>query len=194
MLSSRATERLGHRKLLLAVHGIEAVIGRDLSEHPSPRRVCRPAHQLYLFSAAGWPPLESLISEGCDPHTLSRRIGIYNLVWSGTGAATVAVAGTLLAHWQSGVFLVPLAVLLIALAFLAFGLKGAPTQPATEVPPAHVAPEPDLLRSRTLALWLSRIVLPAEYVVIYGIAAMMPLLSIVQELSPGSRRCWGASG
>ncbi|MGD0390143.1 MAG: MFS transporter, partial [Tepidisphaeraceae bacterium] len=43
-----------------------------------------------MLSAAQWPLMESLISIGATPAELSRRISIYNLVWSGTGAMTVA--------------------------------------------------------------------------------------------------------
>jgi MFS family permease len=41
-----------------------------------------------------------------------------------------------------------------------------------------------LLRARTLALWLSRIALPATYVVIYSLMAMMPSLPVMQSLEP----------
>jgi hypothetical protein len=50
--------------------------------------------------------------------------------------------------------------------------------------PAALHGEPQLLRSRTLALWLSRLALPATYVVIYGLMALMPSLPIMRNLDP----------
>jgi MFS family permease len=46
----------------------------------------------------------------------------------------------------------------------------------------HPEPEPELLRKRTLALWLSRTALPATYTVIYGLMPMMPSLPTVKPL------------
>jgi hypothetical protein len=50
-------------------------------------------------------------------------------------------------------------------------------------PAAHAEPEPELLAKRTLAMWLARIALPATYVVIYSMMAMMPSLPVMQRLS-----------
>ena len=36
------------------------------------------------IAAMSWPILESLVSEGLDSDALGRRIGIYNLMWSGS--------------------------------------------------------------------------------------------------------------
>ena len=37
--------------------------------------------------------------------------------------------------------------------------------------------EPELLRVRNLALWLSRISMPASYALIYSLSALLPSLS-----------------
>jgi hypothetical protein len=64
-----------------------------------------------------------------------------------------------------------------------------------EVPdtaPAHAEPEPELLAKRTLAMWLARIALPATYVVVYGLAAMMPLLPVMRPLDTAHRTLVGS--
>ena len=55
--------------------------------------------------AVSWPILESLVSTGLDAHALSRRISMYNVVWAGTGAATLAVNGAIIDFWPGGIFL-----------------------------------------------------------------------------------------
>ena len=51
---------------------------------------------------------------------------------------------------------------------------------------AHPAPpvEPELAKQRVVALWLSRICVPAMYLMIYSLAAMMPSLPVLQSLRP----------
>ena len=57
--------------------------------------------------------------------------------------------------------------------------------PSSHAP--HPEPEPELLRKRTLALWLSRTALPATYTVIYGLMPMMPSLPTVRPLSTATQ-------
>jgi hypothetical protein len=47
--------------------------------------------------------------------------------------------------------------------------------------------EPELLRMRTLALWLSRLALPATFVVISSLLAAMPTLPLILRLDPAAR-------
>ncbi len=60
-----------------------------------------------------------------------------------------------------------------------------------EVAP-HLSPEPELLRSRQLALWLSRIALPAMYVVNFGLSAILPLLPIMRQFTPAWQTLYGS--
>jgi hypothetical protein len=57
---------------------------------------------------------------------------------------------------------------------------------------AHVQPEPELLASRTLAMWLARICMPANYVVVNGLSAMMPKLAILRPLDTAERTAVGS--
>lgn len=133
-------------------------------------------------SATTWPIIENLVSSGePDPHRLSKRLATYNIVWASVGTAVLAGNGLLLEFFPLGVFLIPSLFCLIAMALAIF----APIEPRADfVAAAHPAPEPMLARQRVLALWLSRISVPAMYLMIYSLAAMMPLLPAIQPLRP----------
>lgn len=135
-----------------------------------------------LLSAAQWPLLESLISIGANPAGLSRRISIYNLVWSGSGAITVAACGVVIAHAPQGIFLITVFAHLIALLLLT--RIRPPSQPSSV---AHLHPEPELIPLRAQAKRLSRIALPATFAVIYALGAIMPTLAVIQSTAPAAR-------
>ena len=122
---------------------------------------------------------------------MSRRVGIYNLVWSGTNAITFAVSGSIIAHWRIGVFLIPAMAHLICALLM---WRSPAVEPVTgdAADPAHAEPEPELLARRTLAMWLARISLPATYVVVFSLAAMMPLLPVMQPLDTAQRTLVGS--
>ena len=48
--------------------------------------------------AASWPMLQSLVSAAGEPESLSKRLGWYNIIWSGVGAVAVATSGTVIQH------------------------------------------------------------------------------------------------
>lgn len=173
------------------------------------------------LSAITWPALESLVSSGAAAGELSRRLGIYNCVWSGAGAVTMALSGLLLKYWPSGTFILPgfwhAAMALLLMRALARDERAdrsrgdtcvalasrsseesetslAPTNGEQSVVPhhAHAEPEPELLRVRTLALWMSRLALPATFVVISSLLAAMPTLPLIQRLDPAARTALGS--
>jgi hypothetical protein len=57
---------------------------------------------------------------------------------------------------------------------------------------AHLDPEPGLMQSRTLALWLSRIALPAMYVVNFSLGAILPNLPVIRSTSPAMQTVYGS--
>ena len=146
------------------------------------------------LSAATWPALESLVSSGAAADELSRRLGVYNCVWSGAGAVTVALSGLLLKYWPAGNFVIPGAWHAAMACLLVWQLRRDRRDDATEEPEGHVAahPEPELLRVRTLALWMSRLALPATFVVISSLLATMPTLPLIQRLDPTTRTVVGS--
>lgn len=137
----------------------------------------------YTFAIGiSWPILEGLAASGGPPGEIARRIGIYNIIWPAGGALAIAVEGTILDHWIGGLFLIPGLLHLFSALVLLLMPNG--TASAVAAPDPHSVPhaEPDLLRKRKLALWLSRIALPAAYTVIYGMMPMMPSLPTVRSL------------
>jgi hypothetical protein len=142
------------------------------------------------LSAVAWPILEGMVSSGGQSAlALSRRLTTYNLVWSATMAAVLAVDGVLI---QSGPALV-LAVPAVAHALAGGGHFGggggvARREAASDhdrvggSPKTALSAEPELLAVRTLALRVSRLALPATYVVIFGLMPMMPFLPVMRSL------------
>ena len=146
-----------------------------------------------VLMGAYWPLMESIVSSDADAHEMSRRLGAYNLVWAGTGAVAVAVNGTIIHWWAPGVFLT--AAVMHAVGAVMLALFVAPSTSRAEAShdaDAHSEPEPELLAQRRLAMWLSRIALPATYMVLYAIAAMMPLLPSMQELATSTKTVVGS--
>lgn len=128
-----------------------------------------------------WPVLESMVAEG-PSLGLARRLAAYNVVWPAAGWIAIALEGTVMKFWIGGLFAIPAAMHLIAL-LLILTAKPIPETPPTHHAPAHAEPEPELLRMRKLALWLSRTALPATYTVIYGLMPIMPFLAVMKSLS-----------
>jgi MFS family permease len=132
-----------------------------------------------------WPMIESLVAQGVsDPHVLSRRMAAYNVVWAGTAALTLAVNGAIIEYWPVGVFVITAVMHGTSAVLLLTGLRAAtPAEtPEPETSHPHLNPEPELLRARTVALWLSRISVPASYALVYALSALLPSLATVKQL------------
>src|SRR5439155_15885270 len=106
-----------------------------------------------FFTGMNRPMLESLCSESRNPQEMSRRVGTYNLTWATSGAAALFITGTLIERWRSGIFLLPMLMDGLCAVVMVVLLIRQPVEP--ERGAAHLEPEPDLVRARTLALWLS---------------------------------------
>jgi MFS family permease len=175
------SRRISRRTLLLIFHAIMAAtvfIGAIL---PNPILIVVLILSYPLLSGAQWPLLESLLAAGASPRELSRRISIYNIVWSGVGAVTIALCGIVITHFPPGIFLATSAAHLAALGLL------TRFHPPEHRAAAHPHPEPELLAMRTLAMRLSRIALPATFAVIYALGALMPSLPVIHSAAPEIR-------
>jgi MFS family permease len=185
--------RLGRRRTLVVSYAAMAALALCPLLAASPKMLVAALFFYSGISAITWPALESLVSAGAEPGKMARRLGVYNCVWSGAGALTMALAGLVLKYWEPGVFIVPV-VVHAAMAALVWSIERRNTAPeagpTTDPPPA--AAEPELLRSRTLALWMSRLALPATFVVISSLLAAMPTLPLIQRLDPTARTAVGS--
>jgi MFS family permease len=178
--ANRLAAVAGRRKGLCLIQTLLGIFCAIAWLRPTPAVVVAVLLAYTLVSAASWPVFESLISAGTGARLLSRRIGVYNLIWSGVGTLTLAVAGTIINHFVWGMFFIPLASHFVALAILA----AAEVEPQAWSAAEHALPEAGLLRQRRLALQLSRIGLPATYTVLYSLVALMPSLQVIRSFSP----------
>ena len=181
LAASFISTRFGRRNSLLVVYAILATIAAIGIIRPTPTVVTSLLIIYTMVISLTWPMLESLVSADLPPRQLSRVLGAYNLVWAGIGACAVAVNGSIIEHWPKGVFIIPTAAHVAGLILLAL-------TPATPTSEAHVESSEDLraedalLEQRRLALWLSRIALPATYIVIFSLSAMLPSLAAIKRL------------
>jgi MFS family permease len=174
--------RIGRIGLLRVLHAAMAAAALAGLFAPGATSIVTVLLIYTLLSAAQWPLLESLISARASPRMLSRRISIYNLVWSGSGAITVALCGVIIVNYAQGIFLCALAASVISLMLLFFE-RPAPAQ----LHAGHLRPEPELLPQRTLAMRLSRVALPATFAVLYALGALMPTLPVIRGFAPELR-------
>jgi MFS family permease len=188
--------RWGRRRALIALYALAAAVTMlPLLLKSAPLIVVLVLLSYNVIMGAGWPLLESMVSSDVDAREMSRRLGLYNVVWAGTGAVALAINGTIIQLWAPGVFLT--AAIMHAGTALMMALLVSPSRPrkasvAAAAPAAHPEPEPELLAQRRLALWLSRISLPATYMVIYAIAAMMPLLPAMRDMPTSTKTVIGS--
>ncbi len=136
-----------------------------------------------------WPNLEALASEKENAVGLQKMIGIYNLVWAGTGALAYFIGGIFL-EWLGlkSLFWIPAAIHLLQLALLAWlwaasggGVSG-PAVPVTSSVAVALNPRPiGRARSFLRMAWLAN---PFAYVAINTVAAVVPGLAAKLNLSP----------
>jgi len=191
LTAPRAARRGGRRATLVRLYAALAVLGAAIAA-AAERGWERALVALVLLEtglvAMTWPLLESLVSAGASPAALSRRLGAYNVVWAVVSAVALAASGAIIQYAPPGAFFgLVVAGHLGALTLLGAALRDArPTAPPGAVPEPLHAPDADLVRQRRLALWLSRLSLPATYVVVYALAPLFPSLPVVKVLSPAA--------
>ena len=109
-LGGKFAQRQGYHKALklgFFIMMLSLAIGSQLSS---------PAAHLCVMSAMvlgmcfTWPTLEALVSEGEPPGRLEQVVGLYNVVWAGTGALAYFIGGAILQKWLRGIFYVPAAL------------------------------------------------------------------------------------
>jgi MFS family permease len=183
LLADPIVRRLGRRWTLVAssVVSVGTAIAAGLLDAP-----VAVAGMIVVYAASVslfWPPVSSLVSVTGPPAGMSRRLGVYNLVWSGTSAVSIALTGLLIEHLPIGLFVIPAAMHVANLAIVLTQVRD-PNERDLPATTASLEPEPELLRLRTLALWLSRIALPGTLILIGSLWAMFPVLPSVRDLEP----------
>ena len=136
-----------------------------------------------------WPNLEALVSEKENALGLQRMIGIYNVVWAGTGAIAYFIGGWVLERFgMQSLFWAPLIIhvgQLILLLWLRVNAGAAMVNnhalPATPIQ-MPLNPRP-IARARSFLrmAWLAN---PFAYVAINTVVAVAPGLARKLDLSP----------
>jgi len=126
-----------------------------------------------------WPVLEALASENESRQGLQRMVGIYNVVWAGTGAFGYFVGGAMLDKLgMRSLFYVPMLVLALEFALATWAQRriardataGAETPANAEPEPPHPH-APELTRVFLRMAWLSN---PFAYIAINTVIAVVP--------------------
>jgi len=127
-----------------------------------------------LGMSCTWPALEALVTEGQDRSGMHRSVGVYNLVWAGTGALAYFTGGAVL-EWlgMRALHLVPLAIVCSELVLLVLAKPPhRPAQPEAQTGslPSWKTDHPQARRFLLMA-WLAN---PLAYMAIQTLIAVMP--------------------
>ncbi len=145
-----------------------------------------------LGQCSTWPTLEALVAQDETPEGLQHMVGIYNIVWAGTGAVSYFTGGAILEHWGfRAMFFLPLTIQCCQLA-LTFWLEAKARGTASRVedsePDKTSAALPGEMDVRPIAkakmflrmAWLTN---PFAYIAINTLVAVMPGVAKRMELS-----------
>lgn len=188
LLAQGLTARFAPRRVLAGFYAAVSLAAAAALAAGSMEGVVAAVLGYTALMAVTWPVLEGLVASGVDAHAMARRVSLYNVIWAGVGAFVLAVNGAIIDFWPPGVFaLTAAAHAMAAILLVANRREVISARPDEKAPPAllahtHVDAEPELLRVRTLALWLSRISMPASYALIYALSAMLPSLPPMQRI------------
>jgi MFS family permease len=125
-----------------------------------------------------WPTLEALVSEGETRRGVQNMVGVYNVVWAGTGAVGYFLGGAILETLGlRSIFYVPIAILLVQLA-VTFRLEVAARAAVAEGNSSSYAASPEVhphspaeTRCFLRMAWLAN---PFAYIAINTLVAVMP--------------------
>ncbi len=148
---------------------------------------------LMLLTVVGmcfiWPSLEALVSEGETPAGLQHNVGIYNVVWSGTGALAYFTGGAMVEKLGfKSMFYIPAAIMAVQLT-LTFWLQNQARSAQTKTDSTSTAapmlearrPSPAKAKAFLRMAWLAN---PSAYIAINTLIAVMPGVAARLHLTP----------
>jgi hypothetical protein len=191
-LSAEAVaRRLGRRRALLLAYTLLSLMAGAVGAAAVGRVIWAFVPVILVVVAllgTTWPMVESLVSEGADAGELSRRLARYNVTWSVSGAVSLAGSGAIIQYAPGWAFMAIAGLVFLGSLGLVARIRsedGPELRSGVGAPaPADVSMTPELANQRRQALWLSRISLPATYVVVYSLVPMLPSLPVMHRLSP----------
>ena len=148
---------------------------------------------LAMIGAVGmgftWPGIEAMVSEGETPARLPALVGLYNFIWSITGAISFFSGGAIMEMCGGrSVFFVPSGLLLAELILIIWLEKAADRQPAVTAEAVHplLHAEPEGYKStvspkKFLSMaWLAN---PMAYLALNTVVATVPSLAARMNFS-----------
>ncbi len=183
----RFAQRAGYFTALKLGFGIMAVallVGAQLSS-PSGHIVAMVAAVIGMCLT--WATLEALVSEGERVDRLPQNIGIYNVVWAGTGALAYFSGGAMLdTLGLKSMFYVPAAMFLLQLVgtfWLQRVGRFSSSQTAEQTPGAVTGLNPRPIARARAFLRMAWFANPFAYIAINTLIAVMPGVAMRLELS-----------
>lgn len=143
-----------------------------------------------FFAGASWPMLESLVSGNASGRRLSKRLGLYNIVWSTAGVMLMFVVGLVMKYNPALAWMIVAGAHVLGTASFFAGKWESDPEPAVE---SKLEVSEKLIAQRRLAMQLSRISLPATYVLMNGMAAMLPSLLLIKSLPDTTKTMYGSA-
>lgn len=183
LLAGRVVEKWGPRRAVITVSCLTvftALLGLTVMALPVAWMVLLVMLPYNLTSSLTWPAIESGLTRSPGKMSLSARIAVYNLSWS--GGAFASMTHGYLEEWSfSLVFIVP--AVLSALAAFCLWKWGVPADKiaAQNVPDEaegeHELDDPAVRRRAQLLLKMAWISNPLAYVAIYVVLPIMTQLA-----------------
>lgn len=135
-----------------------------------------------------WPMLEALVSENEPRAGLQSMVGVYNVVWAGTGAVSYFVGGAMLEKLGiRSLFYVPMTLLAAQISLTLWAqkrvAKKAASGAAVAAPIADDTPHPHTPERTHLFLRLAWLANPFAYIAINTVIAVVPGIAHKLELS-----------
>lgn len=104
MLSHRAAARWGERNILLATIFTQCVMNLLLTRAEGTTLFFILNFSLAMATGMKWPVVESYVSAGLNPKSISRMLGHFNITWASAVPLSIIAAGFLIDHSSTGMF------------------------------------------------------------------------------------------
>jgi MFS family permease len=136
-----------------------------------------------------WPTLEALVSDSETAARLPNIVGLYNVVWAVTNAASYFIGGTLIEMFgYKIIYVLPLVVVLFQFGAVFWMQRHATdlareavNQPKTELPPEPHRPASPKAHAFLKMAWLAN---PFAYIAIQTLIAVIPGIAAKFHLTP----------
>ncbi len=181
----RISDRLGYASMLrLCLAGTSLILaaGWIPTWHWTPFVVLP---LFALLTGPIWPSLEASVLHAPGRLSTPKRLGLYNLVWSWSGALGLFLGGPLFALRPEAVLWVPSGILLALLGWSTWRLHGGQVEGSSAMEIPHLSdsvPRTTKYRFMLVGWWANA----ASYFLQAGLNALLPFLALRLAISPAA--------